>query len=168
MSPALRFSAALAAATVLGACASYDGRDLVPGRSSAADVERSMGAPAEKLRLAGGDALWFYPKGPQGLDTFAVRLSPEGTMRSKQQVLTVENVHKLVPRVTSASEVDQILGPPWRKTREGSPARDIWAYRLYDDTRTECNFYVWFSDDARVEKTLLIKDFSVEPGGRHR
>ncbi len=161
-------TALLFAAIALGACASYDGRNLVAGQSRAADVGRSMGAPAERLELTDGESLWFYPRGPEGLDTYAVRLAPDGTMRSIRQVLTEENTRRLVPHETTKAEVDLILGPPWRKTREGLPPRDIWRYRMYDVTKTECNFYVWFSDDGRVEKTLLIKDFSVEPGDRAR
>ena len=47
--------AALIATLVTAGCASFDGRGLVPGQSSTADVERVMGAPAEKRQV--GNAL---------------------------------------------------------------------------------------------------------------
>ena len=37
------------AAAILAGCASFDGRGLEPGKSSAAEVVALMGAPAEKL-----------------------------------------------------------------------------------------------------------------------
>ncbi len=46
--------AAVAVAALLAGCASFDGRGLAPGKSTAAEVEALMGAPAEKLSLPDG------------------------------------------------------------------------------------------------------------------
>jgi hypothetical protein len=127
-----------------------------------------MGAPADRLAAANGDSVWYYPRGPSGLDTFAVHIRPDGTLRSIEQVLTVHNIRKILPKTSTVAQVRQLLGPPWRETREGNPPKQIWQYRMYDETKTECNFYVWFSDSGIVDDTLLIKDFSVDPGGRHK
>ena len=127
-----------------------------------------MGAPALQLPLPDGGTVWYYPRNPQGLATYAVRLGPDGTVRSVEQVLTADNARKIVSEKSTAADVLSLIGPSWRTTREGAPPREVWQYRMYDETRTECNFYVWFSDSGLVEKTLLIKDFSIEPGGRRK
>ena len=127
-----------------------------------------MGTPADRLVAPNGDSVWYYPRGPSGLDTYAVRLGPDGILRSIEQTLTVANVRTLVPGTSTDTDVRRLLGPPWRKTQEGRPSNEIWQYRMYDDTKTECNFYVWFSDTGLVKDTLLIKDFSVEPGDHRR
>lgn len=54
---------ALAAAMlILGAgCEAYSGYTLVPGKSTSAEVEATMGAPAEKLERD-GETVWYYPR----------------------------------------------------------------------------------------------------------
>ena len=55
------FAASLLALLVIPGCASYNGRHLVPGNSTAAEVQATVGDPAEKTR-AGDDTLWWYPR----------------------------------------------------------------------------------------------------------
>ena len=47
---------AVVLAALLIGCAGYSGRDLVAGKSTTAEVQTSMGAPAEKLALPGGES----------------------------------------------------------------------------------------------------------------
>ena len=62
----MRMLAALGLAILLAGCASFDGRGLMPGQSTAADVESVMGAPAEKRQVANGETWYFYPRQPYG------------------------------------------------------------------------------------------------------
>ena len=64
----MKILALCVAALLLSSCASYSGRGLVPGQSSAKDVETVMGAPKERITIAGGDSVWFYPRNPFGLE----------------------------------------------------------------------------------------------------
>ena len=73
--------ALLGAALLLQACAAYDGRGLAPGRSTAADVERTMGAPAEKLAGDKGEETWFYPRNPARSEEHNVRTPVTATSR---------------------------------------------------------------------------------------
>src|SRR5512143_1325556 len=107
----------LLGAALLAGCASYDGRGLVPGKSSAAEVEQLMGPPAEKTVEPDGDTVWFYPRGPMGRHTYAVRVAPDGVVRSVEQRLTVENLQKLVAGETTAKDVRALFGPPSRAFR---------------------------------------------------
>jgi hypothetical protein len=152
--------------SLLASCASYDGRGLVPGGSTADEVTAVMGAPADSTTASNGDTIWYYPRGPEGLQTYAVRLSADGVMKSKEQILTVANMRKIAPGVTIASQVREILGPPWKIARIEAVRRDDWEYRMYDETRVEYNLYVRLSYDGIVREVLFLRDYSVEPAGR--
>ena len=143
---------------LLAGCAYYDGRGLVPGRSTANDVQAPMGMPAERLTAANGDTIWYYPRGPQGVQTYAVRMSSGGVVKSIDQLLVMENLKKLVAGVTTTAEVREDFGPPRRVNRLDRQQRDVWEYRMkgYDD---EPYFlYVQFSDDGIVREVLVLKD----------
>src|SRR5207249_3057513 len=68
--PPMRTILALLSAALLAAgCASFDGRGLAPGQSTSGDVERVMGAPAER-RQVGAETWFYYPRQPFGRKTF--------------------------------------------------------------------------------------------------
>ena len=69
----MRPLALLLAALALAGCASFEGASLVPGRSSAAEVEAAMGPAADKLTTAGGETVYYYPRLPWGYATYAAR-----------------------------------------------------------------------------------------------
>ena len=60
----MRTLPALCLALIVAGCASFDGRGLMPGVSSAAEVESVMGVPAEKRQVANGETWYFYPRQP--------------------------------------------------------------------------------------------------------
>ena len=164
MSPA-RILLAVFALSVAG-CASYDGRGLVPGQSTAAEVEALMGRPAERLTNAAGETVLFYPHAPGGRDTFAVRLRPDGVLIAVEQRLTKENVARVIPGQTTAKEVRELFGPAWQVTRASLKQRDVWDYPMLVDNRL-MNFYVQFSDDGVVREAYLLLDPSYNaPDGR--
>jgi len=149
---------------ILCGCASYSGRGLVPGDSTRREVEQVMGLPVQRIDAANGDSLWFYPHNPEGLDTYAVRIGPDGVVRAVEQVLTMKNLRQIAVGKTTAQEVDELIGPPWRITHVDRAFGEDWEYRMYDDTRTVCNLIVRFSATGTVRDVLLLKDFSIEPG----
>ena len=169
MRSCLRFDSSLSGAiliALLASCASFDGRGLVPGKSVAADVEALMGVPAERITEDGGDSVWYYPRQPTGLQTFAVRFSPDGVMRDIEQRLTVENLAKLIPGVTTAKQARELLGPPWRTSRNYLLQRDVWDYRMYNAVQVEYNLSVQFSNDGLVREVIMLQDYRAS--GVHR
>ena len=80
----------LSAAAMAAGCSSlsYSGRGLVHGKSDAKEVEALMGPPAERITVASGDSVWFYPRNPAGPHTYAVRLNPQGIVQEVDQRLT--------------------------------------------------------------------------------
>src|SRR6185295_16897999 len=104
-------------AALLAGCASYDGRGLVPGQSTAAQVEALMGRPADKLVNAQGETVLFFTRAPMGRDTYAARLRPDGTLIAVEQRLTSENFDKVTTGKMQKREVLELLGPPWKVSR---------------------------------------------------
>jgi hypothetical protein len=139
-------------------CASFEGAGLVPGQSDAKKVEEMMGQPKERITLASGDTLWFYPHGPFGSTTDAVRLSPAGVVKSVEQVLTYENIARLKPGETSNRQVREILGPPSGTTHLDRQQRDVWIYPIKNQIQIPHCLNVQFSADGIVREVLTIRD----------
>ena len=156
--------AAAVAVLLLAGCASYSGRGLVPGQSTVRDVEALMGAPADRRTVANGDTVLYYPRGPEGVHTYAARISPGGVLKSVEQLLTVENLPKLVPGVTTAEQVREHFGPPRRFSRLERQQRDVWEYYMYGWEPEPHFLYVQLSSDGIVREVLLLKDYKNEPG----
>ena len=154
----------IAAALLLAGCASFDGRGLVPGQSTAKDVEALMGTPAERITVSGGDTIWYFPRQPTGRETWAVRLTPAGVMRSKEQLLTEENLKNITAGATTAKQAREILGPPWRISHNGRTQREIWEYNMFNATLWDYFLYVQLSGDGIVREVLLLKDYIKEVG----
>jgi hypothetical protein len=165
----LATTALLAAAPLLllAGCAAYDGRGLVPGAATAADIERTMGAPAEKLAVAGGENVWFYPHAPAGRETHAVRIGPDGRLRTIEQRLTDENLAKIASGASTLKTVRELLGPPNRVVRMERQQREAWEYRYYNTVQIPFLFYVQASPDGVVREAFSIRDPSQDfPGTR--
>jgi hypothetical protein len=155
---------ALAAALVAG-CASYSGSNLVAGRSTATEVESSMGAPAEKHTEANGDAIWFYPRGPSGRQTFAVRIGQDGIVRGVEPRLTTSNVARLVVDRTTAQEARALFGPPNSNRYYPRIQRHMWEYKMTDGEGqfSNTNFKLLaleFSGDNVLRKITFQDDFN--------
>jgi len=158
----------LLGAALLAGCASYEGRGLVPGKSTAADIEQLMGPPAEKISTPAGDTVWFYPRNPAGRHTYAARVAPDGVMREIEQRLTVENMQKLRAGETTAKDVRALFGPPYRVTRLERQQRDVWEYRMFNQIDVEYSLFVQYSSDGMVREVLFLRDPKYDvglPGG---
>lgn len=153
---------ACAAALATG-CASYDGRTLVPGKSTAAEVEATMGRPAEKLERPDG-TIWWYPRGPLGFHSYAVRIGPDGVLRDIDQHLTLENVKRLVPGSTTRKDVRELFGPPFGAMRLSRLQREVWEYQLVD-VNFRWKLWVQFSDDGIVREVLQMRHPDEDPPG---
>lgn len=155
---------ALIAALAAAGCASYDGRGLVPGQSTAREVEALMGPPAERLALAGGDSVWFYPHQPFGMQVYAVRLSAEGIVRAIEARLTEDNVARLVPGTSTKKDVRELFGSPWQSGFLPRQQREVWGYKMENAARAMHDLYVQFSADGVVREVFMVRDIRNEVG----
>lgn len=155
---------ALAGVAALAAgCASYDGRTLQPGKSTAAEVEATMGRPAEKLER-GGESIWWYPRGPMGFHSYAVRIGPDGVLREIEQRLTEENVRRLSVGTSTRQDVRELLGPPFDVQTLPRLKREVWEYQFLDVV-FRWKLWVQFSDDGVVREVLQMRHPGEDPPG---
>ena len=80
----------LALTLVLAGCASFSGSDLVPGKSTAADAQQSMGRADQQLKLANGDTALYFSRQPFGRAMYVVAFAPDCAMKSKEQRMQYE------------------------------------------------------------------------------
>jgi hypothetical protein len=155
----------LAAVVTVAGCASFDGRGLVAGQSSAADVERVMGVPADK-RQVGSETWYFYSRQPFGRVTYVARVAPDGRLVALEQRLNDATVAKIVPNATSAQEVRDLLGPPYTAVQYPRLERDIWTWwmRHYGDPGVPVELVVQMSPDGVVREVYMLQ----QGGGSRR
>ena len=151
-----------AAAAILAGCASFDGRGLVPGQSSAADVERIMGAPAETRQAANGETWLYYPRQPYGRRMFVARLGADGRLVALEQRLTDENVEKLRQKGTTAEQARMLLGPPTQVAQFDRLQREVWTYRT-EGVPYPRVLHVQISPDGVVREVYHMDDPEVLP-----
>ena len=150
---------ALALAALVVGCAS-EGRGLVPGQSTAADVEARMGRAAEKRPAPGGETVYYYPQLPWGYATYAARIASDGRLVAIEQRLTEENTEQLKVGATRAEQVRDLLGPPFEPMHQRLSGKDLWTYPMripgYPTPR-------WFLVQISPEGVLTEKYFIDDP-----
>ena len=154
-------SICLAAALIAG-CASYSGKGLIPGTSTAADVEALMGRPAERIAKPDGSSVLYYPHAPVGRETYAVSIGADGKVQAVEQRLTDANIARLVRGTTTAREVRELFGPPPITTRLPRLQREVWEYPM-DNIAMPYLLLVQFSGDGIVREVFKMKDYAAEP-----
>jgi hypothetical protein len=160
MKTILALCSTLIIALTLAACASFDGRGLTPGQSTTADVERLLGAPAEKRQAAGGETWYYYPRQPYGRKTFVARVGADGRLVALEQRLTDENVAKIVPNTTRAEQVRDLFGPPWSAGHYARLDRNIWTWhmRRFGDPGIPVQLNVQMSPDGVVREVFILDE----------
>jgi hypothetical protein len=145
----------------LAGCASSP--NLVPGQSTAADVEAKH--PAEK-RVVGGETVYYFPQHPWGYRSDAARVGADGRLIAVEQRLTEENIGKVVRGKTTGSEVRDLLGPPFEPMKRPTDGAQIWTYpmRIPADPTPKW-FLVLFAPDGVVRDTQLIDDMNYNRWG---
>ena len=140
-------------------CASYDGRNLVPGQSTAADVEASMGRAAEKRAGAGGETVYYYPQLPWGYASYAARVGADGKLVAVEQRLTLDNINQVKTGVTRVDEVRDLLGPPFEPMKQARTGNEIWTYPMrVPGHPTPKWFLVTLAPNGVVSEAYLIDD----------
>lgn len=152
------------AVSALAGCASYDGRTLIPGKSTAAELEATMGIPAERQARA-GETIWWYPRGPMGFHTYAVRVGPDGIVREIEQRVTIENLGHIVVGKWTKQDVHDLFGPPFLTAYMPRQQRDVWEYQFLDNVDFKWKLWVQFSDDSIVREVVRLRHPDMDPPG---
>jgi hypothetical protein len=149
---------------LLAGCASFDGRDLVVGQSTAKDVEALMGVPTERMTLSGGYTTWYYARQPTGRMMYAVHFSSDGVMRSREQLLTEQNIARLYRDTTTREQARAIVGPPWQVARFERQGREVWEYTMFNAGLEEYFLYLQFSYDGILREVMMLQEYKPSGG----
>jgi len=156
-----RTAITLAVLVLMAGCASFDGRNLVPGKSTRAEVEATMGRPAEVLARPNGDTRLYFSRLPMGREIYVATVGNDGVLRGIDRTLTRKNIAGIKEGM-NAADVREALGPPYRSVYMKLIDRDVWEYpwRIVEDRRI---LWVQFSRDAIVQEVIEMHDFESDP-----
>ena len=147
----------------IAGCAGF-GPQIVPGSSTLQDVQAKMATPTIVKELADGDRILYYSQQPYGRQTYAVRLSPDGVVRSMERTLTPEKIEKLKPGTTTKQSAEELLGPVYRVTPEtrNRALGDTWEYWTSWGPVPQ-RLWLSFSDDGVLRKVTQLDDEPCDP-----
>ena len=165
-----RAFAAIAAALLVSACASYSGRGLEPGVATLADVVATMGEPAMRWRDEDGRVQLAYPRGPMGTQTFMAFIGADGRLERIEGVLDTRHFARIEAGKTDKAAVLRLLGPSQPQWTVYYEARDelAWEWRICDDWWTLAFFGVLFDGTTGVVRSTYQRpDDRVNPFTGH-
>jgi hypothetical protein len=148
------------AVLLLGACASYSGRDLKPGVDRLENVVEAMGQPAMRWQNPDGSVQLAYPRGPMGYHTYMVHIGSDGKLQQIENVLDEKNFARIQPGMTK-EDVLHIIGPSYAPWTAYFKARDelAWEWRYCNTWNAATRFHVLFDNSkATVRKTMSITE----------
>jgi outer membrane protein assembly factor BamE (lipoprotein component of BamABCDE complex) len=146
---------ALLAIAALAGCASP--ASFAPG-SSIVDVRARVGTPTDIRFDRNGDELWEYAQGPEGFETYVVRVGADGKVKEVTQILTDEQLMKIVPGTMTKADVKNLLGRPSDETFTG--AGTVWSWRFKRFGVQPGHLLVTFNPDNTVKERIAIIDMS--------
>jgi len=156
----MKFWGAIIVALLLGACAAYDGRGLIPGTDGVDEVLRIMGQPALRWQDADGALQLAYPHGPMGFHTYMVHLAPDGKLQRIENVLDEQVFARIRPGMNT-EQVVRLLGPAQPEWSAYFSRRDelVWEWRYCDAASNAARFNVLF-DQSRgtVRSTMAMSE----------
>jgi hypothetical protein len=142
--------AAFAALLVAG-CANLTGAGLVPGSASDA-VQATMGPPQRVWADPNGGQSWEYARGPEGRETYMVRIGPDGRLQQIDQVLSEEYFARVTPGM-SKDDVARLLGRPFGIVDFPRLGEEVWSWRYTQANVWALCFYAHFDRDGRLART---------------
>ncbi|TMH75426.1 MAG: hypothetical protein E6H49_18665 [Betaproteobacteria bacterium] len=143
----------IAASVAVAGCVSYGG--FAPGVSTMWEVRSKSGRPTD-VRFSSGEEIWEYATGPEGIETYVVVFDGNDLVRSAQQVLTEDNIHRLIPRKTTREETRNLLGRPGDVYQVNGS--EVWEWRLKPQGFAPEILVVYFGGDGLVSKVTRVAE----------
>ena len=137
---------------------------LVPGQSTVVDMRARVGTPTDIRFDRNGDELWEYARGPAGYETYLVRVGTDEKVKEVTQLLTEDQLMKIVPGKMTKADARNLLGRPSDQTFTG--AGTVWSWRFYRSGMQPGYLLVTFNPDNTVKERIAIMDTSGD--GRDR
>ena len=149
----IRIAGVLAATLIACGCATYGG--YAPGVSTMSDVRLKSGRPTD-VRFSPGEEIWEYATGPEGVETYVIAFDSNGVVRSAEQVLTLDNIKRLVPGKTTREETRDLLGRPGDVLRMNG--KEVWEWRFRPFGFIPEILAVSFGDDGFVTNVARVPE----------
>jgi hypothetical protein len=150
--------AAVVSTALLAGCVSPT--SFAPG-SSVVDVLARAGPPTDIRFDRNGDELWEYATGPQGTETYLVRSGSDRRVKEVTQLLTDDQLMKIVPGTMTKADVRHLLGRP--SEQMFTAAGTVWSWRFKRYGVQPGHLTVRFNPDNTVMERIAIIDAT---GGR--
>ena len=139
-------------------------RAMVPGQSTIVEMRARVGTPTDIRFDRNGNELWEYARGPSGYETYLVRVGSDGKVKEVSQILTDDQLMKIVPGTMTKADARNLLGRPSDQTFTG--AGTVWSWRYYRTGKQPGFLLVTFNPDNTVRERIAIMDASGD--GRDR
>jgi hypothetical protein len=150
------------AGLLLAGCATFDGRTLTPGTSTAREVTAQMGEPALVLKRPQGETLQYHQRYLAGPAMFVARIGANGVLRGIEQRLVHANIYA-VKEGMRGDEVRELLGPPFSVSRLPRLQFDVWEYPWRHAVRELRVLFVHFDDAGQVRRIVERHDYERDP-----
>jgi len=144
----------LLAIAALAGCAGP--RAMVPGQSTVVEMRAKVGTPTDIRFDRNGDELWEYATGPMGYETYLVRIGTDGKVKEVTQMLTEDQMMKLVPGTMTKADARNLLGRPSDQTFTASGT--VWSWRFMKFGVQPGYLTVRFNPDNTVMDRIVILD----------
>jgi outer membrane protein assembly factor BamE (lipoprotein component of BamABCDE complex) len=154
MNTGLRLLLLAAIAAGIAGCSTLAMQRLVPGTSTEADVMSAMGKPDKVYANPDGSRVLAYPGGSEGTQAYMVAISKDGRLERLDQVLTPERIARIVPGQTTQSELERLIGPPWRTMNFERKRQVAWDYTIQDTWGYTVDFSVMLDERGIVVETV--------------
>jgi hypothetical protein len=131
-------------------------RAMVPGQSTIVEMRAKVGTPTDIRFDRNGDELWEYATGPMGYETYLVRIGTDGKVKEVTQILTEDQMLKLVPGTMTKADARNLLGRPSDQTFTASGT--VWSWRFMKFGVQPGYLTVRFNPDNTVMDRIVILD----------
>ena len=131
-------------------------RAMVPGQSTIVEMRARVGTPTDIRFDRNGDELWEYATGPMGYETYLVRIGTDGKVKEVTQILTEDQMMKLVPGTMTKADARNLLGRPSDQTFTASGM--VWSWRFMKFGVQPGYLTVRFNPDNTVMDRIVILD----------
>jgi hypothetical protein len=134
---------------------------MIATNTSADVLSQKLGKPTETRANPAGGEYWDYVYGPEGTETWRFAIDGSRMVRSKEQILTHERLHKVVPGTTTQAQVRELLGKPSGiyELRMGP----TWDWRI-DMPPTKGHFIVNFDRNGVATSIGVLMDMIMDDG----
>lgn len=147
----------IAIVTVLAGCEAVGMARLEPGRSSESDLRAALGEPARVFTDADGSRQFVYPRGPEGARTYMAYLAPDGRLRRIEQALNDDTIRRIAIGSMDTTQLERLIGPPWRKVAFPNKRQVAWDYVLQDSWGYTVDFAVMVDERGIVAETAYVR-----------